>query len=48
VLNIVWHMLVGEQFKMGDPTLHWIIDSLEQTLNLVEQGGFLNFTPVLQ
>ncbi|KAF2361341.1 Cytochrome P450 [Trinorchestia longiramus] len=48
VLNIVWHMLVGEQFEMEDPTLHWIIDSLEQNLNLVEQGGFLNFTPVLQ
>ncbi|XP_045592688.1 cytochrome P450 2U1 [Procambarus clarkii] len=48
VLNIVWHMFVGERFPMGDKNLKWIIDSLEMSLTLVEQGGFLNYTPLLQ
>ncbi|KAK7021790.1 hypothetical protein SK128_010779 [Halocaridina rubra] len=48
VLNIVWHMFVGERFTMGDKNLKWIVDSLEMSLTLVEQGGFLNYTPMLQ
>ncbi|KAK8390851.1 hypothetical protein O3P69_010518 [Scylla paramamosain] len=48
VLNIVWHMFVGERFQMGDNTLRWIVDSLELSLTLVEQGGFLNYMPLLQ
>ncbi|KAK4325035.1 hypothetical protein Pmani_004346 [Petrolisthes manimaculis] len=48
VLNIVWHMFVGERFPMGDKNLKWIVDSLEMSLTLVEQGGFLNYTPFLQ
>lgn len=48
VLNIVWHMFVGERFPMGDKNLRWIVDSLELSLTLVEQGGFLNYMPLLQ
>ncbi|XP_071524102.1 cytochrome P450 2U1-like [Panulirus ornatus] len=48
VLNIVWHMFVGKRFSMGDKTLKWIVDSMEKSLTLVEQGGFLNYTPMLQ
>lgn len=48
VLNIVWHMFVGERFEMEDKNLKWIVDSLEMSLTLVEQGGFLNYTPMLQ
>ena len=48
VLNIVWHMFVGERFQMGDETVRWMVDSLELSLTLVEQGGFLNYTPLLQ
>ncbi|XP_069999742.1 cytochrome P450 2U1-like [Penaeus vannamei] len=48
VLNIVWHMFVGERFPMDDKNLRWIVDSLEMSLTLVEQGGFLNYTPMIQ
>ncbi|XP_068236051.1 cytochrome P450 2U1-like [Palaemon carinicauda] len=48
ILNIVWHMFVGKRFEMGDKTLKWIVDSLELSLTMVEQGGFLNYTPILQ
>lgn len=48
ILNVVWHMFVGERFEMGDKSLRWIVDSLEMSLTLVEQGGFLNYLPLLQ
>ena len=48
ILNIVWHMFVGKRFKLGDALLNWMIVSLDKTVTLIDQGGFLNFTPVLQ
>ncbi|XP_045592690.2 cytochrome P450 2U1-like [Procambarus clarkii] len=48
VLNVLWHMMVGERYAMGDPHLLWAINSLAMALTLVEQGGFLNYTPVIQ
>ncbi|KAK8754112.1 hypothetical protein OTU49_011129, partial [Cherax quadricarinatus] len=48
VLNVMWRIVVGERFAMGDPHLHEHINSLAMALTLVEQGGFLNYTPVIQ
>ncbi|CAL4123074.1 unnamed protein product, partial [Meganyctiphanes norvegica] len=47
ILNVVWHMVVGKRYAMGDKTLKWIVDSIELSLTLVEQGGFVNYTPML-
>ncbi|KAA0194232.1 Cytochrome P450 CYP3216A2, partial [Hyalella azteca] len=48
VLNIVWHMFAGERFKTGDPFLKWMVTSIERTANLINQGSFLNFVPLVQ